>query len=300
MKQTATAPADRPPKFSVLMAYYHGDDPGQLEEAIASVRNQSLPPDEIILVRDGPVGPQLAATVARCEQAPGPILVHVRLPENRGAGPAWNEGMRYCRHDLVARMDADDVSRHDRFAATVPLLAGDPSLDMVGAGISEDGLERPVKRTPAEIRRDARFRNPINHVTVVFRKESVRRAGGYQDFVGFADYYLWIRMLRDGCRFANIDQVVVDVRAGGDAWCKRRSGWGYIRREVYLQWLMLRWRLIGPHHFLYNVATRTAFRLLPLSWKDWLYRRLLRRGAAAAESKTNARESRQVAARRAA
>ncbi len=270
------------PKFSVLMAYYHGDDPDQLEQAIASVRRQTLPPDEIVLVRDGRVGPALQQAVSRCEQAVGSLLVHVPLEKNAGAGPAWNEGMKHCRHELIARMDADDVSRPHRFATLVPLIAGDASLDLVGGGINENGQLRPVKLTPAEIRRDARFRNPINHVTVVFRKSAVQDAGGYQDFVGFADYYLWIRMLRNGCRFANVDNVVVDVRAGGAAWCQRRSGWGYIRREIYLQWLMLQWGLIGPHHFLYNAASRTTFRLLPLGAKDWLYRRLLRSKATVA------------------
>ncbi|HEU4567782.1 MAG TPA: glycosyltransferase, partial [Marmoricola sp.] len=174
----ARPPETRTPgeeQFSLLMSTWAGDDPAQLVEAFtSSVQKQSRPPAQVVLVQDGPVPEPLATAIAELV-ATSPVPVdHLELPDNVGLGPALDAGLAACRHDIVARMDADDVSFPERFARQVPLV--EAGADIVGAGLLEFGAsvdDVVGRRTPPvgaeEIRRVVRFRDPFNHPTVVYR-----------------------------------------------------------------------------------------------------------------------------------
>ena len=73
--------------------------------------------------------------------------------------------------------------------------------------------------------RYAKKRNPFNHPCMMFRREAVLHAGNYQDFPGFEDYYLWVRMLRKGCKGYNVQEVILDMRTGNGMY-DRRGGKG--------------------------------------------------------------------------
>ena len=121
--------------FSLLVPVYDGDRPDYLRRAFRSaVHDQNLRPDQVIIVRDGPVRAELAECLDElCARSPVPVTL-VPLPHNAGLGPALDRGLAASEHDIVARMDADDVAMPHRFAVQVPLTA---DADIVGSGLLE-------------------------------------------------------------------------------------------------------------------------------------------------------------------
>ncbi|HLN78639.1 MAG TPA: glycosyltransferase [Nocardioidaceae bacterium] len=281
------APQPGEEKFSLLLSTYGGDDPGFLRDAfVSSVQEQTRRPDEVVLVQDGPVPPPLAETI-RDLAATSPVPVrHVEIPANVGLGPALDKGLETCTHEIVARMDADDVSRPDRFERQVPVV--EAGVDIVGSGLIEFGssIDEVVgRRTPPtdpdEIRRVIRFRDPFNHPTVVYRKSAVLAAGGYTDMALMEDYLLFTRMLEAGARPANLAEPLVYYRVGAGAYA-RRGGVQLLRSELALQRRFRDLGITSRGEYLRNVAVRGGYRLVPEGVRKVAYRSLLaNRGAKA-------------------
>lgn len=273
--------------FSVLLPVYAGDDAAHFRRAIASATaDQTLRPDEMVLVQDGPVGTEIARVLAQASGGgAGDLTAGVparvlRIPRNVGLAAALDAGLRLCRHEIVARVDADDICRPERFAIQVPLLAA--GRDVVGSAIQEfdDDEAHPgiVRRLPLEhdeIVRAARFTSPFNHPSVVYRRTAVRAAGGYRDLPLMEDYWLFVRMIEAGARVANVPQALVLYRVGAGAY-RRRGGWRLLRSEVRLQVLMLRSGFTTGPQFLRNLAVRGGYRLVPQSIRRRAYRTWLR------------------------
>ena len=159
-------------------------------------------------------------------------------------------------------MDADDICCYDRFEKQLNCFMKDSSLSIVGGQITEFVGEsnnvtgmRVVPEKHNEIAKYMKKRCPMNQVTAMFKKEEVEKAGGYIDWYCEEDYYLWIRMMEHGCSFANVPDVLVNVRTG-EAMAGRRGGWKYFFSEAKLQQYMLKKRIISPIRYLYNVAIR--------------------------------------------
>jgi glycosyltransferase involved in cell wall biosynthesis len=204
---------------------------------------------------------------------------HVALPDNVGLGPALDAGLAACSHDVVARMDADDVSFPERFARQLPLI--EAGADIVGAGLLEFGssIDDVVgRRTPpvgeAEIRRVIRFRDPFNHPTVVYRREAVVAAGGYADLDLLEDYLLFVRMVSGGAVPANLAEPLVYYRVGEGAYA-RRGGRRLLHSELELQRRLLDLGITTRAEYLRNVAVRGGYRLVPERVRRIAYRRLL-------------------------
>jgi glycosyltransferase involved in cell wall biosynthesis len=263
--------------FSVLLPVYAGDDAGYVERAFESVTiDQHRPPDEVVVVQDGPVPAPLQALIRELVgRADVPVTV-VELPEHRGLGRALGEGMRRCRYDIVARMDADDVARPERFARQVPLiesgfdLVGSSLVEMRGDDETELGDIRRPPLTHARIIRFARFHSPFNHPTVVLRRSAADRAGGYEQLRSFEDYWLWVRMLAGGARAANVEEPLLLYRVPAGVY-ERRGGVHLVRPEIELQLRMRRLGFISRIQFLRNVLVRVTWRLCPLFLRRWLY-----------------------------
>lgn len=203
--------------YSVLMSVYAKENAAYFSDAVESMLHQSCPPDQFVLVCDGPLTPGLDEAIQRFTASrDGGLFRVLRLPENVGLGRALQAGLPLCDHDLVARMDSDDLALPLRMEHQLALMAADPELAAVGGQIAEftgapDNIQgyRIVPTSPEEVRRGAAGRNPMNHMTVLFRREAVLAAGGYQDLKGFEDYFLWGRMLAAGFRLANLPEVCV-------------------------------------------------------------------------------------------
>lgn len=181
--------------YSVLMSVYAKENAAYFSDAVESMLHQSCPPDQFVLVCDGPLTPGLDEAIQRFTASrDGGLFRVLRLPENVGLGRALQAGLPLCDHDLVARMDSDDLALPLRMEHQLALMAADPELAAVGGQIAEftgapDNIQgyRIVPTSPEEVRRGAAGRNPMNHMTVLFRREAVLAAGGYQDLKGFED-----------------------------------------------------------------------------------------------------------------
>lgn len=268
--------------FSVLLSLYHKESPTFLSLSLDSVLHQTLLPDEVVLVKDGPLTAELDAIVSDYATR-HPILKVVPLPQNQGLGKALNEGLKHCSYDLVARMDTDDIAKPDRFEKQMKVFAEHPELDLVGAWIDEfEGTPqhvlsvRKVPETSKEIREYCQKRCPVNHPVVMFRKSAVQAAGGYQHFPLFEDYYLWVRMLKNGAKFYNIQESLLYFRTSPDMF-KRRGGWKYAMDELRFQSVMRKIEMIGWKRFLMNVAVRFPGRVIPNSLRGFLYKKLMRK-----------------------
>lgn len=272
-----------PSPFSLLLPVWAGDDPGQLSRSFASaVDDQLLRPDEVVVVRDGPVPADLQAVLDALPRRSSPPVRLVTLPTNVGLARALTAGLAACTHDIVARQDADDVAVPERFAAQIPAV--DAGLDLVGSGLSEfvDDEEVLVGRrvpplTGQAIRAYAPFHSPFNHPTVVYRRSAVEAAGGYQNVGTMEDYWLFVRMLQAGARVGNLPEPLVKYRIGAGAY-RRRGGLKLLRTELRLQVLMRRVGFTSRAQFLRNVAVRGTYRLLPEAVRRLSYRSLIQRG----------------------
>ena len=267
-------------EYSVLMAVYEKEDPAFLRESIASMKGQTLPFSDFVLVCDGPLKEDLDAVIREEKEELGDRLQIVRLPENGGLGRALAAGLPYCRCPVVARMDSDDVSRPERCEKEFRMIGR--GYDLAGSFVQEfdripgdtDRL-RTLPETNREIRHFAHKRNPFNHGTVMFRREKVLQAGSYRDFPGFEDYSLWIRMLKQGCRGYNLQEPLVDMRIGNGL-SGRRGGSGYVRSVIRFQRFLLREGVTTPMDFLVNCGIRITVGLMPDAVRDLFYKRFLR------------------------
>ena len=167
--------------FSVLMSVYHRENPEHFDFALESnLINQLLPPDEFVLVCDGPLGAQLDSVIEKYQKLFPEVLKVYRLKENLGLGRALNFGLEKCGNDLVARADSDDISLPDRYKKQIAFMEKQGDVALLGTDIEEfeDDPENPTRRkqmpaTDDEIKSFMKFRNPINHMTAVFRKSAV-------------------------------------------------------------------------------------------------------------------------------
>lgn len=268
-------------RFSVLISVYNKENPDFLEESLNSLLKQTILPTQIVLVKDGPLTPELDNVIQSFSIKYEPIKI-ITLPINNGLGNALNIGLQACDYDLIARMDSDDISHPSRFHDQLEIFAKYQNIDVVGAWIEEfEGTISnvlSVKKLPEQtedIFNYARRRCPINHPVVMFRKSAVLAAGGYQHFPLFEDYFLWARMLKSGFKFYNIQRSLLYFRISSDVF-KRRGGFKYAMTEIKLQKLFLSIGFINKWIFINNITIRFIMRIIPNSFRGWIYRHILR------------------------
>ncbi len=268
-------------KFSISMCVYGGDNSEWFQTAVESILNQSLKPDEVVLVVDGPIPDELNEIVKIYEC--NPIFNVIRLEKNQGHGNARRMGLDNCKNELVAIMDADDISKSDRFEKQIEEFKKNQSLDIVGGNITEfiDDeknivAERIVPADDAEIKAYMKKRCPMNLVSVMFKKTSVESVGGFIDWYCEEDYYLWLRMALAEMRFANVSDILVNVRVGKDMY-KRRGGWKYYKSEAKLQKYMLKHKIINFPTYLSNKTKRFIVQvLMPNNLRGWVFKKFAR------------------------
>lgn len=269
-------------KFSLSMCVYGGDDPQWFSIAVDSILHQTVKPDEVVLVVDGPVPEALDHII--CNYEKDSTFRVIRLAQNRGHGEARRTGLQNCSYDLVALMDADDISVSDRFEKQLEAFEKNPELTIVGGNIAEFvevpsnivGI-RTVCEENGQIKQDMKRRCPMNQVTVMFRKKDADVAGGYIDWFCEEDYYLWLRMMLGGAVFANIPETLVNVRVGKEMY-QRRGGWKYFVSEIKLQTWMLQHKVMGIGTYGVNVAKRLVVQvLLPNRLRGWVFQKFARR-----------------------
>ena len=269
-------------KYSVLMSIYKNEKVEYFVQAVDSLLGQTVLPEQIVLVRDGTVYEELQATIDKYVQAYPETFTYLPLEENGGLGNALRYGLTYCRNELVGRMDTDDIAISDRFEKQLAFMAEHPDVDVMGGNISEfigdpDKVVdyKIVPQTHEDIALYLKNRNPINHVTVMFRKSSVEKVDSYEKFYLFEDWFLWIKMYLAGARFANVSDIFVNVRVSDMA--NRRGGMRYYRSFKRLLKYMRANGVIGIGGFVKISCVRfCGYVLLPNKLRAWAYKRFLR------------------------
>lgn len=269
--------------FSVLLPVYAGDQPEFFFRAVSSAtREQDLPPKQLVVVCDGPVDESISDFLHRASRGEETdVLGHidvrvVRLKHNMGLANALNIGLAHCSHDIVARVDADDISLPQRFAIQIPLIEG--GLGLLGSAIqefsddeAEAGLVRSMPTSEEEIRRVISYRSPFAHPSVVYRKSAVEAVGGYEHLQLMEDYLLFARMVVAGVPCGNTPEVLVRYRVGSGAY-KRRGGRHMLRSEMRLQKIFRTEGIVSNAEFARNLAIRGGYRLIPTNLRQVLYR----------------------------
>lgn len=269
--------------FSVCMSVYKNDKPTDFSVAVRSIYNQSVAPNDIVLVVDGPVGDELKSAISELEQEI-PVMNIIWLPTNQGHATARQTGLEAAKNELCAVMDADDIAVPNRFEMQLQAFEEHPDVTVVGGIINEfirttDNVvgTRIVPEYDAEIKDYLKSRCPMNLVTVMLKKSDVMKVGGYLDWYCEEDYYLWIRLALAGYKFYNIQENLVDVRVGEEMY-QRRGGWKYFKSEAKLQHYMWKHSVIGVCRYLYNVAIRFAVQVaMPNSLRGWVFRTFARK-----------------------
>lgn len=238
--------------FSVIMSVYKNDVPEFVSIALDSILEyQTIKPNEVVLVRDGRVPDELDYLLDEYEKRYPKVLNIIRLEQNIGLGNALKIGVENAKYDIVARMDSDDICMVKRFELQSEYIKQHPDVDIVGGQITEF-IDSPTnivgKRiVPCDNDKIYEFmksRCAFNHVTVMFRRNAILGVGNYQDWFWNEDYYLWVRMMTAKCVFANVPEVLVNVRTGVGQYA-RRGGWRYFKSEMGIQRYMLDNHLIN-------------------------------------------------------
>lgn len=269
-------------QISALVCTYHGDEANELQAALQSLLTQTRLPDEIVIVEDGELTPRLNETIRQVQQNASIPLRRVAHSENRGHGAARRTAVESANYELVAIQDADDLSVPTRFERSIEVL-NETGADLVGGFIAEFMNDpddphsiREVPCEPSEIAEMSKIRSPVNHTTILARRESILAVGSYRTVGQFEDYELWGRMLVNGCKIVNIPEVLAKVRVDSEMY-RRRGGLNHVKEEIRLQRHFLNIGFISRPRAVYNTAVRSIPKLLPNVIREWMYRTLFRK-----------------------
>ena len=256
-------------KFSVLMSIYHKEEICHFDRAMRSIwHDQTIRPSEIVLVKDGPLTPELDQVIEIWKQQLKEILKIVSIEKNSGVGNAKHVGIKACSNELIAVMDTDDVSLPHRFEKQLAIF-NSQDIDVCGAWVGEfadnEELIASYRRTPEkhdEIVAFAKSRSPVNHPTTMYKKTSVLNAGNYAKYRTSEDYNLFVRLIMSGAKLYNIQEPLVNMRTGNNQEA-RRGGLKNAVLEAGVQKEFYNLGFLNFYELCRNVSIGFLIRILP-------------------------------------
>ena len=268
-------------KFSVLLNLYAKDRPAWIKQALKSVLTNTVCPNEIVIMVDGPVGNDIQTVLD--EAAKNKTVRILSHPVNIGRGAALGYAVPKCNYELIALMDADDVCRQDRFEKQLAAFAANDELAVCGGQIQEVDAAtfkplgaRKVPLTHDEIGQYLKTRMPFNNQTVMFKKSAVLNSGNFKAFGLLEDYYMWARVIAKGYKTENLPDLLVDMRVN-PAMYGRRGGWMYFQMNKVLFDEMRKLGLLGFKDYYYTLSVRFAVQVLMPNWlRSFFYKSALR------------------------
>lgn len=271
------------PKFSVLMSLYIKEKKEYFDECMKSMLRQTVIPNEIVIVFDGPISKELNGCVDQYMQDYPNWIKIIKNEKNKGLGLALADGVPECTYDLIARMDTDDIARSDRFEKQLQMFVDDSDLDICGSHIIEfEGdlsnvlSKRKVPLTHDEIAKYQKQRSAFNHMTVMYKKSTVLKAGNYEHCPLMEDDMLWIRMLQAGAKCANIDDYLVYARTGY-AMIERRGGFSYYKKYKNGRKKILDTGYINKQDYYKTIGVQFIVALVPKKVRLFIFTKLLRK-----------------------
>ena len=258
------------------MSVYYKENPAFLKRSIESVMNQTMKPNDIVLVCDGPLTDELYSAIDELKKH-YKCLNTIQLDKNQGLGVALSIGINHTINEIVMRMDSDDVCLPDRAENELPFMN---QYDLVGGHITEFENEednligyRKTPETYKQIYKFAKKRNPFNHPTVMFKKSAVLAAGNYQSLPYLEDYYLWVRFLKINTKVYNVQKVLVNMRSGREMRMRRSSRQS--RASIkFLRKYMLKEKMINVFQYCSYTFLHVMFLLMPLRLRHCVYNKL--------------------------
>lgn len=270
-------------EFTILLTVYKKDNPGYLSEALDSILNQTLLPNEVVIVEDGPITDSLQKVIdAFLAKFANPIHI-LALPKNIGTGLAINEGLKKCTFELVAKMDSDDINYPDRFEKQINIYKSHPEISFLSAFVSEfenDDIRNIISLRKLPERHEAitfyaKKRCPLNQPVAMYRKSAIEDCGYYRKFTFGEDYDLWVRALLKGYKFYNIQEPLLYFRTSDETIRKRGSFW-YLKIDLSHHYDFYKEGFLTFPQFLYNSSIRIVVRLFPLRVRKLFYSKFLR------------------------
>lgn len=263
------------------MPVYNKENPDYFRTALDSIwHRQTLKPNEIVVVKDGPLTDALDLVLNKFSEI-APVKI-VALKHNVGIGEALSRGVLECSYEYIARMDSDDVAFPERFEKQMWYLKQHPKVGILSSWIDEfidDTTNvvstRKVPEKHAEIVHQLKSRSPFNHPAVVFKKEAVIKSGNYRPYYLKEDVYLWLRLFSNNIIFANINESLLFFRTSKDTY-KRRGGVKYAQSEFNLLRYGYKIHLTNGFEFLFYTALIIPIRLAPTSIRAFIYTKILR------------------------
>lgn len=269
------------PTFSVLMSVYKNEQPDFLDAALLSIEQQTLQPNQIVLVEDGPLTKELGAVITQHEKKFPQLYEVVKKSQNEGLGLALRTGTTYCKHPWIMRMDSDDIAVPQRFEVQMNIVAQDDRYAIVGGQVDEfEGQvsnivgRRLVPETEEEILKFVKWRSPFNHPTVLIKKVVLEAVGGYQPFGKLEDYYLWVRIISAGYPVLNVPHTLVHMRVDSGMY-SRRGDKENLKYIFNLRYLLRKKGFISYSEQLLGNVIMIGNNLVPNSLRKFVYQHMM-------------------------
>lgn len=270
-------------KISVLISVYKSEKPAYLDRALQSVwDDQTLRPDEIVLIKDGPLGDDLSQVIDKWHSKLGDNLVILSNETNLGLTKSLNRGLKVVQGEYLARMDSDDISTPDRFKLQTEYLDSHPDIAVVGGALQEFDNEneclnvRHYPQTNEDVIKYIYKASPLAHPTVMMRKSIFTNGLSYNEqFRTSQDIALWFDVLVSGYKIGNIDDVTIKFRRDGDVFKRRSREKAKNELKIYLNGIhrlygLITWRYVFP-------LARFCFRMMPVKIVKAIYGSKLRK-----------------------
>ena len=269
--------------YSVLMSVYSKDSVEYMCLAIDSILSQTVFPEQYVIVKDGPVSEEIEQLIFKYKNDFPDVFTIVSIEENRGLANALNVGLKHCRNELVARMDADDISLPRRcekllseFVKNSDLAVCGCMLDEFYEDVNDVRTSRIVPQEHCDIKKFMRRRQAFNHATVMYRKSIVQEAGGYILLKRKEDFDLFSRIITNGYQTKNIDESLYLCRADENNYFRRKSYLNF-KSAIYVYWRHFLRHGCGFFDFIIICMAELSFLVMPLKLMKWVSDNVLRK-----------------------
>ncbi len=262
-------------QFSVLISIYHKENPIWFREALESIFSQTALPNEIVLIKDGPLTKELDLIIDEYSSK-YQIFNIISNEINLGLGLSLQKGIIACKNNIIARMDTDDIMPNERFEKQLTIIEKGYDVVSCWSLLFSENINNviAIKHRPEnhdDIVKLSKRRSPVSHAACMMKKDSVIKAGNYQHCYFYEDYYLWVRMIMSGAKFYNIQEVLYYVRTNEEQ-IQRRGGVKYLKNELKV---FNQFYKIGFYSFkdvFINSIIRTFTRLMPQKTRSFLFK----------------------------
>jgi O104-antigen biosynthesis beta-1,3-galactosyltransferase len=263
-------------KYTALGAIYKNDNARHFKNALISLCEQTIQPNETIIVQDGPVSPELLKIIEDFK-----MVLNIKkysFDENRGLGAALRHGVVLAANEWIMRFDSDDINHRQRAERLLEAASQIRCISVVSSDIAEfddecDDGKRMIRKCSRGYlsKADFLYRNPINHAACLIKRNDIISAGNYNSkYFYLEDYELWLRLISEGRKIFSLSEPLVDVRTNQEMF-SRRKGFKYLRVEKQMHRLRVKYNVASPLKSAIIFAIRLAPRFLPLKLLKLVY-----------------------------